>query len=124
MLVSGPVGRSGRRSPLVSGAASPPTVPASAHRAAGPALSRTFMVPWVAELQAGLERAADDLAAGAPGELTTLSRGRVWLTGAEAKQLDRDLRAVLAPYHSRTSRKHPAGAVARDGYWLLLPPLA
>ena len=29
------------------------SVAASAHRAAGPALSRTFMVPWAAELQAG-----------------------------------------------------------------------
>ena len=99
-------------------------VPASAHRAAGAALSRTFLVPWVAELEAGLERAADDLADGGPGELSTLSRGRVWLTVAEAKQLDRELRALLKPYQSRTSRKHPEGAVARDGYWLLLPPPA
>ena len=98
------------------------SVSATAHRAAGPALSRMFMVPWAAELQAGLERAADGLADGAPDELTTLSQGRVWLTRAEAKQLDRDLRAVLKPYQARTSRKHPDGAVARDGYWLLLPP--
>lgn len=98
------------------------TVPASAHRAAGAAMSRTFMVPWATELQAGIERAADDLADDARDEFTTLSRGRLWLTSSEAKQLDRDLRAVLRPYQARTSRKHPDGAVARDGYWLLLPP--
>jgi DNA-binding transcriptional ArsR family regulator len=98
------------------------SVPASAHRAAGAALSRSFLVPWGAELEAGLGRAADELARGGAGELTTLSRSRVWLTAAEAKQLDRDLRALLQPYQARTSRSHPEGAVGRDGYWLLLPP--
>ena len=98
------------------------SIAASAHRAAGAALSRSFLVPWAAELQAGLDRAADDLAAGGADELTTLSRGRLWLTPAEATQLDRDLRALLKPYQTRNSRTHPDGAVGRDGYWLLLPP--
>ena len=80
------------------------------------------MVPWGAELQAGIERAADDLADDARDEFTTLSRGRLWLTSAEAKQLDRDLRAVLKPYPGAHLTQAPHGAVVRDGYWLLLPP--
>lgn len=99
------------------------SVSGAAHRAAGPALTHDFLVPWVGELQAGIERAStevsDDRALDA---LTVLSRGRLWLTADEAQQLDRDLRAVLEPYKSRTSRSHPDGAVPRDGYWLLLPP--
>lgn len=98
------------------------SVATSTHRAAGTAASEAFMLPWVGELQAGLERAAGSLAEDDADDWTNLSRGRLWLTAEEAVALREEMAALLDRYRGRTSRKHPEGARPRDGYWLLLPP--
>ncbi|PRY58229.1 ArsR family transcriptional regulator [Knoellia remsis] len=98
------------------------TVSGTAHAAAGVAASSTFLVPWADEVRQGLERAARTLAHDIPDKRTQMSRGRLWLTAEEAKELDKELRAVLQPYKKRTLKNHPEGAVPRDGYWMLLPP--
>ncbi|KQU68042.1 hypothetical protein ASD62_12660 [Phycicoccus sp. Root563] len=91
------------------------------HRAAGTAASQAFLLPWVGELQAGLERAADSLADDDADDWTTLSRGRLWLTAEESVALREEMTGVLDRYRGRTSRNHPEGARARNAYWLLLP---
>lgn len=98
------------------------TVSPVAHQGAGVAASAAFLHPWAQEVTQGIERAAEVITADGADERTMMSRGRLWLTAAEAKALHRELEAVLKPYKKRTRANHPDGSVPRDGYWLLLPP--
>lgn len=90
-----------------------------AHRAAGLAASQTSMLGWFADLEAGLERATRALAGGDDVGMT--SRGRLWLTDDEVRELTGQLHELVRGYQDRTRSHHPDGARPWDTFALVLP---
>lgn len=91
-----------------------------AHRAAGPLVSQTALLGWLADLDAGLARVGHAAASGETQPGVT-SRGRVWLTDDEVAELGEALRQVVVARSGRTRSDHPAGARGWDVYSLVLP---
>ncbi|TWD16928.1 ArsR/SmtB family transcription factor [Marihabitans asiaticum] len=90
------------------------------HRAAGPELSEEYLLGLVADLQEGLTRQARAIAAG-EDEVGTASRGRRWLTDAEARELRERLREIYDEYAGRNRSDHPQGARPWDIHLFMLP---
>lgn len=90
-----------------------------AHRGAGVATSRASVHTWFADLEGDLDRLVDAVGDGESHGMT--SRGRLWLTDAEERELREDLHAVVRRHRGRTRRDHPEGARAFNVYALVLP---
>ncbi len=90
-----------------------------AHRAAGLETSRSSVHTWFAELDADLDRLATAVADGEEHGMT--SRGRLWLTDAEERELRAELHALTRRHRGRTRRDHPEGARPWNVYALVLP---
>lgn len=90
-----------------------------AHRAAGLAASQASMLGWFADLEAGLERASRALASG--DDVGMSSRGRLWLTDDEVRDLTEQLHELVRVYQARTRSDHPKTARPWDMYAMILP---
>ncbi|GGL44570.1 helix-turn-helix transcriptional regulator [Phycicoccus endophyticus] len=95
------------------------TITPEAHRGAGGATSRTSIRQWFGDLDADLERMASAVGEGETHGMT--SRGRLWMTDAEERELQARLGEVVSSYRGRTSRDHPEGARPWNVYALILP---
>lgn len=95
------------------------TITPDAHRAAGGATSRLSISTWFADLDADLERMARAVGDGEDHGMT--SRGRLWLTDDEERELRERLHDVIAAHRGRTSREHPEGARPWNVYAMILP---
>lgn len=90
-----------------------------AHRGAGAATSRMSIHTWFSDLEGDLERLADAVGDGEEHGMT--SRGRVWLTDAEEREMRERIIDVVREYRGRTRRDHPEGARPWNVYALVLP---
>lgn len=111
-------GDDGRERPWRSAADSITVLP-TAHRRAGLDASRTSVHAWLGDLEDGLERLTASVAQGREQGMT--SRGRLWLTPDEERQLRERLGEAVADLRGRTRRDHPAGATPYDVFALILP---
>lgn len=91
-----------------------------AHRGAGVAVSRASVHTWFAELDADLDRLVEMVGDGESHGMT--SRGRLWLTDVEERELREALHEAMGRFRGRTSREHPEGARPWNVYTLVLPP--
>lgn len=95
------------------------TMTAEAHRAAGVQGSHASVQAWFVDVQPGLDRLAEMVQDGEEHGMT--SRGRLWLTDDEERELRERLRGAVDGLRGRTSRDHPEGARPWDVYALILP---
>ncbi len=95
------------------------TITPEAHREAGAATSRLSIHTWFSDLESDLERMAGAVGDGENHGMT--SRGRVWLSDAEERELRDRLIDVVREYGGRTRREHPEGARPWNVYSLVLP---
>ena len=96
------------------------TITPEAHRGAGSATSRLSIHTWFSDLESDLDRLAGAVGDGEDHGMT--SRGRVWLTDAEEREMRDRLIDVVREYRGRrTRREHPEGARAWNVYALVLP---
>lgn len=96
------------------------SVTPQAHRAAGADASRVSVHAWFADLEAGLDRLSASVSADGVEQGMT-SRGRLWLTEDEERDLRQRWREVAQEFRGRTRRDHPEGATPFDIYALILP---
>lgn len=90
-----------------------------AHRGAGVATSRASVHTWFSELDADLDRLVEAVGDGESHGMT--SRGRLWLTDVEERELREALHEVVRRHRGRTRREHPEGARVYNVYALVLP---
>lgn len=95
------------------------TITPAAHRGAGIADSRVSLSAWTSDLEAGLDRLVRTVADG--DEAGMASRGRLWLTEDEERDLRKRLQDLFDSLRGRNRNNHPEGARAFDAYALLLP---
>lgn len=85
----------------------------------GDAARQSYAATWAADLVAGLQRLGD------PNEQLTgrsgFSRGRLWLTDDEARELSEEIYSLWERFDGRTRRSHPEGSSLRDAYLVMLP---
>lgn len=77
------------------------------------------MDAWFADLRAGLDRLTSEVAKGSGHGMT--SRGLLWLTPDEQRELADRLHALLQDRRGRGRHNHPEDAAPFDVYGLVLP---
>lgn len=95
------------------------TITPEAHRGAGAATSRLSIHTWFSDLEGDLDRLAAAVGDGEDHGMT--SRGRVWLTDVEEREMRNRIIDVVREYRGRTRREHPEGARPWNVYALVLP---
>ncbi len=90
-----------------------------AHRGAGLDTSRVSVHTWFADLEGDLDRLVEAVGDGESHGMTT--RGRLWLTDVEEREMRDRLLDVVREYRGRTRREHPEGARPWNVYALVLP---
>lgn len=90
-----------------------------AHRGAGLDTSRVSVHTSFADLQGDLDRMTAAVADGSNHGMT--SRGRLWLTDDEERELRERLHELMRAHRGRTSRDHPGGARPWNVYAMILP---
>lgn len=92
----------------------------SAAHVPGSSASHAHLGPWLAELGSGLDRLLGHAAA-SDVDRGMASRGRLWLTEQEERELTAALGELWRRFEGRTRKDHPSGAYLMDFYALLLP---
>lgn len=91
-----------------------------AHRAAGVKVTQASLAGWATDLEAGLDRLGQALAAGHENVGHT-SHSRLWLSESEIHEIVERVRELADEYTGRNRADHPEDAVPWDTYLLMLP---
>ncbi len=94
-------------------------ISAKGRRGASSSTATAFMGTEMASLRRAIEAwSASDRR---PEGSAQISRGRMWLTDAEARSLNDEIESVIERYDTRTAREATDEMAARDFFWLNLP---
>lgn len=95
------------------------TISANARRGSSSSTATAFMGTEMASLRRTIE--AWSTGDRRPEESAQVSRGRMWLTDAEARSLNDEIESVIEHYDTRTAQEATDEVTARDFFWLNLP---
>ena len=95
------------------------TIDRGARAGIGAATLQAYAGTWGHDLVTALERLGSP--AGEDDTRSVFSRGRVWLTDEEGRELAEEIFRLWDRYKGRTRRDHPDGASLRDVYAVVLP---